>query len=110
MTMGYTEDAHVATLFFHNHGPPFERGIDALQNLAHGLLLKYEEGLSGRYYRECCQTFREQSSEKQLYCPTCGSKVRAKFDLEDFTGWLVMLNGGTTDFWGGEFDGLFEVL
>jgi|GEM_PF-3540380 len=98
MTMGYVESAHTATLFFDNHGPPFERGIDALQDLAHGFILKYADELlqSSTPYRDCC---KKADSE---YCPECGSQLRVKFDLEEFQSWLFALNGGTSDDWGGE--------
>jgi len=103
MTMGYVESSHVATLFFDNHGPPFERGIDALQNLAEGFVQKYEDELRERCraFRDCCK--KAQLETNDLFCATCGSRILAEFDLEQFRSWLFGLNGATTDEWGGEF-------
>lgn len=107
MTCGHAEDAFVSWLFF-RAWEPFPTGIAALQNLAHGLLLQYEEEtcrFERKPKRECCRAFQNRKQEGDLFCPVCGASLgHRRFNLDDWYGWLRDRHGATADDWGGEFE------
>jgi len=110
VTCGYVESSYCSWLFFRAF-EPFDTGIDALQNLAHGLLLMYVEDGHVRSQldkKRCCKEFLERKQEGDQYCPVCRSQIGPSFDLEHFQQWLCSKHHDTADDWGGEFDGVCQ--
>lgn len=93
LRMGFAEDSYASFMAIFNQGDEsFPSGIEALENLAHCLFLKFlEDQPPWDYPNRCCKEYKKRSVSSDRYCPTCGSQLGHIFHLDEFTSYLVEL-------------------
>ena len=105
LSFGYVEDNALGWVFFSKE-PGFKTPIEALEDLALGLLRAYDENL---FYEktlgDCCKETQAVMPGAKL-CAKCGHRFGPEelWDVEQFEYWLRGLVRGTCDSLGMTFD------
>jgi hypothetical protein len=86
MRMGYAESSF-ASLMIIKSGLIFDTAIEAVNNLAHCLLLKFA-GERELEESRCCATFRLRAMEGDKRCPSCGKLISPAIGMIDFSDFV----------------------